>query len=291
MPPINDAELSHALRAAQEPQAAPAARSALALGCAGALGEELLSLLVGSGQYRQVHVGVTQPIGSATARFAPWVVGQGTPLVDDAWICLTGAETFVPKASPVRRFAADELLAAARLARDAGARRLAVVAPLAALLQMGASASHIGSADEMELTRFGFERLVIVRPTAAGAAGAQHGPHTRPDHAAAARAAVVAAQCGARHLGGRAGRWRRYERARCARAARALGGPVAAPGTAAPLAALSVSAPGALRRHRAVGPLEFAGVAVAAARGWAQSPTVRPHRLARTDVRVAPTHP
>jgi len=97
------------------------------------------------------------------------VVGQGTPLVDDAWICLTGAETFVPKASPVRRFAADELLAAARLARDAGARRLAVVAPLAALLQMGASASHIGSADEMELTRFGFERLVIVRPTAADA--------------------------------------------------------------------------------------------------------------------------
>lgn len=171
MPPINDAELSHALRAAPPPQAAPAAaaRSALALGCAGALGEELLSLLVGSGQYRQVHVGVTQPIGSATARFAPWVVGQGTPLVDDAWICLTGAETFVPKASPVRRFAADELLAAARLARDAGARRLAVVAPLAALLQMGASASHIGSADEMELTRFGFERLVIVRPTAADA--------------------------------------------------------------------------------------------------------------------------
>ncbi|MFN9678304.1 MAG: hypothetical protein ACK58C_12055, partial [Betaproteobacteria bacterium] len=110
MPPINDAELSYALRAAQAPQAAPAAaaRSALALGCAGALGEELLSLLVGSGQYRQVHVGVTQPIGSATARFAPWVVGQGPPLVDDAWICLPGAETFVPKASPVRRFAADE---------------------------------------------------------------------------------------------------------------------------------------------------------------------------------------
>jgi len=158
--PIDDAEISQALWAA---------RSALALGCAGALGEELLSLLVGSGQYRQVQVAVTQPIGSVTARFAAWAIGQGTPLVDDAWICLTGAETFVPKASPVRRFAADELLAAARLARDAGARRLAVVAPLAALLQMGASASHIGSADEMELTRFGFERLVIVRPAAADA--------------------------------------------------------------------------------------------------------------------------
>lgn len=177
MPPTNNAQVSLALQAAQVPQSAPAAaaRSALALGCAGALGEELLSLLVGSGQYRQVHVGVTQPIGSASARFAPWVVGQGTPLVDDAWLCLTGAETFVPKASPVRRFAADELLAAARVARDAGARRLAVVAPLAALLQMGAGASHIGSADELELTRLGFERLVIVRPTATDAQ--VQGPH------------------------------------------------------------------------------------------------------------------
>jgi hypothetical protein len=153
---------------ASTPSAAPL-RSALALGFAGALGEELLSLLVGSGEYRQVHVGVTQPIGSATARFAPWVVGHGTPLVDDAWICLTGEETFVPKATPIRRFGEDELLAAAQIARDAGARRLAVVAPLAALLQMGVGASHISSQAEVDLAAMGFERLVIVRPTAADA--------------------------------------------------------------------------------------------------------------------------
>lgn len=170
--------VDHALQAAQQPRGtAPAAptRSALALGFAGALGEELLSLLVGGGEYRQVHVGVTQPIGSATARFAPWVVGHGTPLVDDAWICLTGEETFVPKATPIRRFGEDELLAAAQIARDAGARRLAVIAPLAALLQMGTGASHIGSEAELALSTMGFERLVIVRPTAADAQG-RHGP-------------------------------------------------------------------------------------------------------------------
>ncbi len=163
--------VDHALQAGQQGTAARPAptRSALALGFAGALGEELLSLLLGSGEYRQVHVGVTQPIGSATARFAPWVVGHGTPLVDDAWICLTGDETFVPKATPIRRFGEDELLAAAQIARDAGAQRLAVVAPLAALMQIGSGASHIGSQAELDLAGMGFERLVIVRPTAADA--------------------------------------------------------------------------------------------------------------------------
>ena len=166
-------KLDDALKGSLQPApAAPATsptRSALALGFAGALGEELLALLLGSNQYRQVHVGMTQVIGSATARFAPWVVGHGTPLVDDAWICLTGTETFVPKASPIRRFGEDELLAAARIARDAGARHLMVVAPLAALMQMSAGASHIGSQAELELATMGFEKLVIVRPTAADA--------------------------------------------------------------------------------------------------------------------------
>ena len=151
-----------------------APRVALALGMAGALGEELLALLISSNAYRQVVVGVTQPMGSATARFSPWVVGQGLPVVDEAWICLTGGETFVPAASPIRRVAADGLLEAARDARSCGARRLVVVSPLAALLQMNAAAQAASSADEIALVELGFEQLVIVRPTAADrdAAGA-----------------------------------------------------------------------------------------------------------------------
>ena len=142
-------------------------RIALALGLAGALGEELLARLVGSSAYRQVVVGVSQPLGSATARFSPWVVGQGLPVVDEAWIGLTGDETFVPSASPIVRIGADELLEAARTAQASGARRLVVVSPLAALLQMNASAQTAGSADEIALVQMNFEQLVIVRPTAA----------------------------------------------------------------------------------------------------------------------------
>lgn len=158
---------------APEPAAAPAAaRSALALGLVGALGEELLALLVGSGDYRVVHVGVSQPIGSATARFHPWVVGQGAVVADDAYVCLTGPETFVAAGSPIRAFAPSELLEAARIARDCGARRLVVVTPLDALLQMSAAVTTIAAADEIELARMGFASVLIVRPTAAADARA-----------------------------------------------------------------------------------------------------------------------
>jgi hypothetical protein len=142
-------------------------RIALALGMAGALGEELLAQLIGDTGYRQVVVGVTQPLGSATARFAPWVVGQGQPVVDEAWICITGDETFVPEASPIRRVAADGLLEAARTAQACGTRRLVVIAPLAALLQMNAATQTAAGVDEIALVEMGFAQLVIVRPTAA----------------------------------------------------------------------------------------------------------------------------
>ncbi len=152
---------------ARNARADEGARTALALGMVGALGEALLALLVGSSDYLLVHVGVTQPIGSAAARFRPWVVGQGVVLADDAYICLTGPETFVPAGSPLAAFAPGELLEAARVARDCGARRLVVVAPLDALLQMSATASTIAGSDEIELARMGFESVLIVRPTAA----------------------------------------------------------------------------------------------------------------------------
>jgi hypothetical protein len=165
------ADSADALRAAQSLPAstrtnAPA-RVALALGMAGALGEEILALLIASSDYRQVLVGVTQPMGSATARFSPWVVGQGYPVVDEAWLCVTGDETFVPSASPIHRVSEATLLEAAQTALACGAQRLVVVAPLAALLQMNAATQTAASADEIALVEMGFAQLVIVRPTAA----------------------------------------------------------------------------------------------------------------------------
>ncbi len=112
-------------------------------------------------------VGVTQPMCSATARFSPWVVGQGYPIVDEAWICVTGDETFVPGASPIHRVAEAGLLDAASVAKSCGAARLTVIAPLAALLQMNAATQTVSSTSEIALVEMGFDPLVIVRPTAA----------------------------------------------------------------------------------------------------------------------------
>jgi len=141
-------------------------RTALALGLVGGLGEELLAALLAAPEYRAVHVGVTQTIGSATPKFRPWLLGQGVVLADDAFVGVTGEETFTPSVSPIRRYGEDEVLDAARAARETGATTLVVVAPLPALLQMGEATRTLASVDEVALVAMGFTRLVIVRPTA-----------------------------------------------------------------------------------------------------------------------------
>lgn len=140
-------------------------RSALALGVVGALGEELLASLLGAGRYATVHVAVTQPIGSATARFRPWVSGEGAIVADDAYVCITDPEAFVPQASPMQRVSAHDAVSAARTARSCGATRLVLVSPLPALLQLNAASRTLSSAGELEIAELGFETLVVVRPT------------------------------------------------------------------------------------------------------------------------------
>lgn len=142
-----------------------APRVALALGMAGALGEELLAALVASPRYRLVHVALKQAIASAAAKYRPWVIGTSVITADDAYLCVTGPDTRVPRTSPVQPIDADHIIEAARIARDAGVRRLALIAPLSALLQMNAASHTVSSEQELELVAMKFESLVIVRPT------------------------------------------------------------------------------------------------------------------------------
>ena len=106
-------------------------------------------------------------------------------------IGLTGDETFVPSASPIVRIGTDGLLEAARTAQACGARRLVVVSPLAALLQMNAGTHAAGSADEIALMQMNFEQLVIVRPTAADAEPAGSLPQRLVRSAARALADIM----------------------------------------------------------------------------------------------------
>ena len=66
------------------------------------------------------------------------------------------AEVIPPKYSPVWK-----------LAKQCGVTRFVVIAPLGALLQMNRAGSAFDAHTEVALRELGFERLVIVRPTAA----------------------------------------------------------------------------------------------------------------------------
>jgi hypothetical protein len=147
--------------------AAATARTAFVAGMVGSLGDELLAVLLASSSYRQIHVAVAQPIGSTTSRFVPWPPQSLFPAVDAAFLCVTGADAFVPRDSVMTPLAAEEVPALAQAARAAGIRQLVLVSPLAALLQLGATAQAITDAMEMDLVQLNFERLMIVRPTAA----------------------------------------------------------------------------------------------------------------------------
>jgi len=158
--------LMEAARAASAP-AAPAPgpqRVALALGLVGSLGEELLAALVGTDNYRLVQVAVKSPIASATSKFRPWVIGSSVITADDAFVCVADDTQRSPH-SPIQPFDSDKLLEAARIARAAGARRLVVVAPLSALLQMNAATHAVSNEQELALVEMHFATLLIVRPT------------------------------------------------------------------------------------------------------------------------------
>lgn len=149
------------------PEAVPSPskpRVALALGLTGALGEELLAALVGSEAYRLVQVAMRQPITTAAAKFRPWVPGSSVITADDAFVCLTDAAAPAPH-SPIQAFDSEHLIDAARIAQAAGVRRLIVVAPLSALLQMNAASHIVSNEQELALVEMKFETLLIVRPT------------------------------------------------------------------------------------------------------------------------------
>lgn len=152
------------------------ARVALALGMTGALGDELLAALLSSPAYRLVHVALNQPITSAAAKYHPWIPGSAPIAADDAWVCVTDPDAPLPRSAPVEPIDASHILDAAHIARAAGARRLVLVSPLSALMQLNAASHTVSSEQELELVDMRFASLIIVRPTeddlaAGGASG------------------------------------------------------------------------------------------------------------------------
>lgn len=162
--------LQHALAGGLRP-AAPAAtatRTAFAVGTLGRLGEELLNVLVESPGYARVGVGTCAPMSSWVAKVVPQRVDDDAPLppVDDVYCALGGSISRMQRDRAYFAASQDDVWSIAERARAAGARRFVLVAPLDAFTQMSALAAGISNQLESDLSRAGFETLLIVRPTA-----------------------------------------------------------------------------------------------------------------------------
>ena len=162
-----------ALAGAQRKPAAPATRSAVILGNVGKLGGELLNVLLESPRYGRVGVAVSRPLRVHVPTLETfgvpddcerWQPAAGGHAPEDAYLCIEPpARSFWKAAKP---YLPVSSALAARLAarlRAAGTRRVAVITPLEALLQMGAVPA-IRDEDELQIISAGFERVLVLRP-------------------------------------------------------------------------------------------------------------------------------
>lgn len=161
------------------------ARGAFVIGNVGRLGDELLNVLLESPACGRVAVGVRKPLRSHVAKLEPLLVPKDRAgwnpaaqlkwLPDDLYLCIESEamsfwridKPYVPVTSA---WAAELALAL----RAAGTRRVAVITPLEAILQIG-MAPAIQSEDEMRIVAAGFERVLLLRPSEEGSAEKESG--------------------------------------------------------------------------------------------------------------------
>ena len=154
-------------------------RSAFIIGNTGKLGEELLNVLLESALYSKVHVGVRREMRSQVSKLVPVVVpavrAGWNPFAgmaaapEDLYLCIEpDAKSFWKIAKPYVAVTSEWAVPLARGMRAAGARRVAVITPLEALLQIG-TAPVIRDNDELAILEAGFERMLVLRPVAEGA--------------------------------------------------------------------------------------------------------------------------
>lgn len=156
----------------------PSARSAFIIGNTGKLGEELLNVLLESPLYSRVYVGVRKEMRSHVSKLVPVVVPAArtgwnpcagmAAAPEDLYLCIEPeAKSFWKIAKPYVAVSSEWAVPLARGMRAAGARRVAVITPLEALLQMG-MAPAIRDNDELAILEAGFECMLVLRPVVDG---------------------------------------------------------------------------------------------------------------------------
>lgn len=150
-------------------RAAP--RVALVAGAVGRFGEALLNRVLGSGDYRTVVALAQAPMALGVRGLALAALHELPPL-DDVFVALSEhhegeGRSFHGRDAPFVQVGAGQLLAVARAACDAGARRLVLIAPTSAWQQMGGMHAGLSGETELALARLPLTSLTVLRPVVA----------------------------------------------------------------------------------------------------------------------------
>jgi uncharacterized protein YbjT (DUF2867 family) len=146
-------------------------RNALVAGASGLVGGLLLDALLESPLYREVCSLGRRPLPKQHPQLTQRTVdfarleGEALPPADDAFCCLG---TTIKKAGSQEAFRAvdhDAVLAFAKAARKAGARRFLLVTALGANPRSRVFYNRVKGETEEDLKALGFESLIILRPS------------------------------------------------------------------------------------------------------------------------------
>jgi uncharacterized protein YbjT (DUF2867 family) len=150
----------------------PAPRTALLAGATGLVGRELLAQLLQDDLYSEVHVLSRRPLeaaplgnGKLHVLVGPLADTPVVPRVSDVYIALGTTIKVAGSQQAFRAIDHDLVLHVARLARQAGAQRLAVVSALGADANSRVFYNRVKGETENDLRALGYASLAIVRPS------------------------------------------------------------------------------------------------------------------------------
>ncbi len=150
----------------------PSPRTALLAGATGLIGAELLALLRDSAAYKHTHVLLRRALPglAADARITPHVIDfaqlpDPLPPVDDVFIALGTTIKVAGSQAAFRRVDFDHVVATARAAHAAGARRLAVVSALGADSKSSVFYNRVKGEMQAAIAQLGYESVVIAQPS------------------------------------------------------------------------------------------------------------------------------
>lgn len=153
--------------AAQERVARPVpaqGRAVLLAGARGRLGETVLNALLASPRYERVWVAAERVIDSSERKLRLWTAGTPLGAVDDVVLLPGDARTYYGRDEIYATLAPEAVVGVAEAARQAGAERALLLAPLRAFIDPLALREVLSGETEWALHAAGFPTLIVLRP-------------------------------------------------------------------------------------------------------------------------------